>query len=293
MHLRARVVTGVPSMFRSKLQLCLIVAFAVGLPGARLCADELTRQVQEELRRRHLYYNDIDGRNSQALSLALQRYQQRLGFAVTGTADPQTLRSLGILQDAAPPAEGDGSLPDEPVLRSDGLVPKVPHGTGAIAASNPGPITSKEVTAFVQRYLAACGSPSVDDEVNLYAERVDYYDHGAVDRQYVRNEIVAYDQRWPNRKYSLLSPVRISKTSGASVAKFRVGFEVANLSSSTNRRAAGRTDDSLGLGRRSDGSLEIVSLREQRVRRTSSHRRRDATPPLLRSVRRVFRSIFH
>ena len=59
----------------------------------------------EELRKRHLFFRDIDGRPSLDFALAIKRYQQRQGFAQTGVADEMTLYSLGI-GEPAPPAEG-------------------------------------------------------------------------------------------------------------------------------------------------------------------------------------------
>ena len=88
--------------------------------GALLClplaarADEPTRAVQEELRKRKLYFGDVDGRETPSFLDAVKKYQERKGFAVTGQTDADTLRSLGI----SPPAQ-EKVLPDVPVLRSD------------------------------------------------------------------------------------------------------------------------------------------------------------------------------
>ena len=43
-------------------------------------ADDLVRGVQEELRRRNMYFGDVDGKMSPELSTALKRYQARKGF---------------------------------------------------------------------------------------------------------------------------------------------------------------------------------------------------------------------
>ena len=51
-------------------------------------ADESTRDVQEELRRRHLFYGNVDGRETPGLTAAIKRYQERKGFRQTGAADP-------------------------------------------------------------------------------------------------------------------------------------------------------------------------------------------------------------
>lgn len=274
MHLRVRQLITICSA----LSICTLVR-----------ADEVTRQVQEELRRRHLYFNEIDGRNNPDVTSALRQYQQRQGFAQTGTADDTTLRSLGILNEPSAPGESD-TLPDVPVLRSDqALPPNRPAAPAAPLAESKHPITQAEAASFVRRYFDACESPSIFDELGFYADQVDYFDHGIVDRGYVQNELAAYDQRWPRRKYTLLNTVHVLRNGGRTTAKFRIAFEVAN--SVANRTARGRLDETFGLARRSDGTVDIVSLREERVRRVST--RRGPADPVVRSVRKVFRSIFH
>lgn len=87
-------------------------------------ADDQVRATQEELRRRNLYFGDIDGRSSRETSEALKAYQRRKGFAASGHTDPVTLRSLGLLPrqpGEAPPKE----LPEEPVLKSDAALDPV------------------------------------------------------------------------------------------------------------------------------------------------------------------------
>ena len=86
----------------------------------RAHADDQLRSTQEELRRRNIYFGEIDGAQSPELSAAIKNYQDRKGFAVTGQADPETLRSLGLLPrqpGEAPPTELP--WPTGPVLKSD------------------------------------------------------------------------------------------------------------------------------------------------------------------------------
>lgn len=256
-------------------------------------ADEETRQVQEELRKRHLFFRDIDGRPSLEYAIALKRYQQRQGFPVSGVADEMTLYSLGI-GEPAPPAEGATNLPDVPVLKSDAALresrpapaPVPTKETKAIDATKP------EIRAFLRRYFDACESRNLQDELRFYADRVDYFDHGAVDKPYIQNELAVYDQRWPIRKYSLGNSLIVAKNGNNTIAKVRVAFDVAN--SPNDRKASGRTDDTFGLAKRGD-SLEIISIKEARVRRPSRHRRRPPNFPAAvgRTVHKVFRNIFH
>lgn len=282
-----------------KFFLLLICAALVIASVAR--GDEITRQVQEELRQRHLYFNEIDGRSSPELQNALRRYQERQGFAATGQADAATLRSLGIEAEPAPPAEGDAMvLPDIPVLRSDEAVRIATVRSQVAPAANTAPkastVTRAEASEFVKRWLIAIQSPNVHDELGFYAERVDYYDHGVVDRQYVQNELAAYDQHWPRRSYKLAGPVRLRHNGNRIMASFRLAYQVVN--GPRNRSANGRIDQTLGLNRRPDGNLELVSLREQRVRRTSRARSRatSAEDPVVRGFRKfghTMHNIFH
>jgi peptidoglycan hydrolase-like protein with peptidoglycan-binding domain len=95
---------------------CLALACSI----VTLYGDEDTRSTQEELRRRNIYFGDIDGKTSPELAQALRHYQKRKGLGVTGETDHDTLRSLGLAArgpNDAPPKEL--SLPDEPVLKSD------------------------------------------------------------------------------------------------------------------------------------------------------------------------------
>ena len=276
-------------MSRSLLFICLFCGLAV----SAAFADEETRQVQEELRKRHLFFKDIDGRPSHEYALALKHYQERMGFAQTGVADDVTLYSLGIGEPPSP-AEGAGNLPDVPVLKSDASVPETNRSPPPIPtkAQNAGAVGKADIHAFLRRYFEACESPSPDDELAFYAEHVDYYDHGTVDRSYIKNELAVYDQRWPTRKYTLGDSLRVVRKENNTLATIRVNFQVTN--NEHNRNASGRTDDTFNLAKRGD-SLEIVSIKEARVRRQWRHRRRPPSFPAAvgRTINHVFRSIFH
>jgi len=280
-----------PVIVRKKsLILFLLCALAGSSPAF---ADEETRQVQEELRKRHLFFRDIDGRQSQEYSMALKRYQQRQGFAQTGYADEITLYSLGI-GEAAPPAEGARDLPDLPVLKSDAALhePRPTRPPVPTKEQNAGDVAKAEIRNFLRRYFDACESQNPDDELAFFAERVEYFDHGVVDKPYIRNELAVYDQRWPNRKYDLGDSLRVVRIGNNTIAKIRVAFDVANAEHS--RKANGRTDGTFNLAKRGD-SLEIVSIKEARVRRPSRHRRRPPNFPAAvgRTIHHVFRNVFH
>ena len=128
-----------------------------------LHADDPTRCVQEELRKRNLFFGDVDGRRTPPFVAALRHYQERKGFSPSGEPDEQTLRSLdlppallaatfspppaaatisnpnpGQTADpaTAPPDTGAPYWPDTLVLRSDQAPRSTPNPSTAALAFN-------------------------------------------------------------------------------------------------------------------------------------------------------------
>lgn len=271
------------------MRVVLLLVAAAFLCASAVRADELTRQVQEELRKRALFYGDVDGRSSRSLAAALRQYQERKGFAATGEIDADTVRSMGI--SAAGNAE---QLPNVPVLRSDrGRAEGSNQGDlsavalpGAINASIP---SREELRSMIRGYLDACETPAVTDELNYYAARVEYFDHGLVTRSYIKNELVSYNQQWPERRYQIGNTITTSKRGFYTVAKCRISFELANPEQ--DRRAAGQTDNTFVLARGQDSGWEMVSHREERVRRKTTRCRARESDPVSETMRRVQRSV--
>ena len=97
-----------------------LVLVGLSFFASLLPAQDDIRSVQEELRRRSLYFGNVDGRDSAELQEATKRYQGRKGFPATGQPDRETLRSLGLVPrspNEAPPTELN--WPEEPILQSD------------------------------------------------------------------------------------------------------------------------------------------------------------------------------
>jgi hypothetical protein len=280
------------------LRFTLLIAFAVCLSALPARADEPTRQVQEELRRRNLYHGDIDGRESDALTAAVKIYQERKGFRATGAITEETLRSMGV---KAGDIEDDVALPNVPILRSD--LGKAPEGerdaASLIAMPLPvkgPPATTEEITKLLSDYLQACQSGTVNDELNFYAPRVEYFHHGAVTRTYIRNELIAYNQQWSEREYAINGPVTLKAEEFQTTARCRIKFNLRNPEQ--NRAASGEAQNTFVLARRPDMNWEIVRHYEERVREPAARRRssrsakqKSNTP--LRKVRRTLRKFFN
>lgn len=293
----------------SRFSLPSVALLALAFSSAPLQAQSETRSVQEELRRRSLYFGNVDGRESAELQEATKRYQERKGFAATGRADQETLRSLGLVPRSAtdaPPAELN--WPEETVLQSDekidtaalavelseetGIAPasvgvkkaapsrtSIAAGastrdvTGAPTAQDAAPvkraadspyIAPPELARFASDYLKAMSSNDTKRQLKYYADKVDYYRNGVIDRRIVEQSLRRYHARWPNRRYTMGREIRYSgiNSRGEIVMTFPVTFVLKD----GTRTIRGATDNRLAI---SAATLDprIASISERRIRR--------------------------
>lgn len=245
-----------------------------------LFADEQVRQAQEELRKRNLYFGDVDGQLNPDLANALKRYQQRKGFAVTGQVDQTTATSLGIRTVVV--AAAKSPWPDMPVLKSDTarkledaqreeLARQAEENLYAVAtpappAEAPPPsqdITPERITTFVQEYLRDAETSDIAAQTKYFSYPVDYFVHGMKGPAFVETDVRNYCKRWPDRKYSLTEPVTFaaSEKEGETIVEFPILFSVRNKS----HAASGRTKNMWTVRAEGD-ELKIVAIHEERLR---------------------------
>ncbi len=272
-----------------------------------LTAEETVRSVQEELRRRNIYFGDIDGRRSPEYEQAVKRYQQRKGFGASGHDDAETLRSLG-LQARAPgePPPKELEWPEEPVLRSDvkidveeeaaqvaresGVAPqaiavgarssaggskqktgaaRTAGGASAESRFNGGGVKSSravdsgQIKAFIADYLRAMGRNDLQNELRFYADGVDYFHNGHVDRRIVERTLRNYYRRWNSRSYSLAGAPSFSfvRSRGEIVVTFPVQFSL----SGHGKRVRGKTENRVVINA-ATADPRIAAIDERRVR---------------------------
>src|SRR5437868_6325389 len=178
--------------------LTCLLCFSLSIAGLAR-ADETVRQVQEELRKRNLYFGNIDGQTNSAVIDALKHYQARKGFAVTGKVDQETATSLHLQLTTVAAA---APLPDVPVLKSDTASAMPESQRLALqreadekpdaTPSPPGPpppaespsagqdLTPEKVNKLVQDYLRDGETQDVAAQLKYYGFPVRYFDHGIV-----------------------------------------------------------------------------------------------------------------
>jgi hypothetical protein len=259
---------------------CFLCALLISI-AAQLCADEPTRRAQEELRKRNLYFGDINGQTNPELIEALKRYQERKGFEPTGQLDEETGESLKI---RVSPLRKDGeqTLPDVPVLKSDiareiaapdqaqlqpNLEPETtpsttPAAPPAESRSETNKVPAEQITNFVRQFLHDAEVDDVDLQVRYFAFPVEYFDHGQAGRDFVAKDTRNYIKRWPQRHYSLIEPVKIEtkKAAGDFQIEFVIDFQVAGA----GRKAHGKTRN-LWTIQSDRENFKILAINEQRL----------------------------
>ena len=274
----------------------LLIVVILLLGGQPLGADEQIRAVQEHLRKRHLFFNDIDGKYTPTLAAAIKRYQSKKGFTPSGILDQETLASLGIIE-PEPPSEGPPifAAKNNQELR-DQNGERLPGSLATVEAKPPRALDHKQLRGFVQRYLAACQSRQLHDELSFYGSQVDYFDHGTVERGYIQNELATYDQHWPKRRYTVDDSVRLINRDDKLIAQCRIGFELTNERLAFSTR--GRTENSYVLRSREDGDWEITGVKEEMVkqhaprpRKTQVVRRARTSNPIILAFHTVDRAM--
>jgi hypothetical protein len=249
--------------------------FAILAPSLR--SDEPTRRAQEELRKRNLYFGDVDGTMKPELVDALKRYQTRKGFEATGGLDEETANSLNIPLAISTDSPAR-NWPDVPVLKSDAArnLPEsermaLQQNTEANPETSATPsapptvavgVQPEDLTKLVQDYLRDAQTDNVDLQAGYYAYPVDYFDHGRVGRDFVAKDTRNYVKRWPQRQYTLTEPVKVftSEKRGETQLEFTIAFEVRNK----KHAVRGKTKNFWTL--QSEGkNLKIVAVREQRL----------------------------
>jgi len=284
----------------------VILPFVVLLFGACVVrAQDDLRSVQEELRRRSLYFGDVNGRDSAELREATKRYQKRKGFPATGRPDRETLKSLGLVPRLPnEPAPQELAWPAEPVLPSDekidpiavakalnaetGIAPSavVPKQLARRSGLNrkkpaissrpmPAPVAGEkrpanspaiaptDLSRFVSDYFAAMTSNDIKRQLKFYADQVDYYRNGKIDRRIIEQTLRRYQARWPNRRYTMGQEIRYSSIN--SLGEIVMTFPVAFTLNDGRRTVKGQTHNRLSI---SAATLDprIASISEQRIR---------------------------
>jgi hypothetical protein len=86
----------------------------------------------------------------------------------------------------------------------------------------------ESVKQFVISRLNTEASHDLDLILADYAGRVNYWDNGIVDQDFIRKDKTAYFERWPSTREEIEGPISVSKNGDDWVATFKTRFRVEN-----------------------------------------------------------------
>lgn len=113
---------------------------------------------------------------------------------------------------------------------------------------------------YVAAFVLAGVEKNVGAEAEFFADRVEYYDQGTMDREKIREDLKRYDERWPERHFWIAGTINVEpQTDNRARVTFPLGFKLRNA----NRNSSGKVNKTLVLERAGD-DLQIVAVNERK-----------------------------
>jgi hypothetical protein len=128
------------------------------------------------------------------------------------------------------------------------------------AGPNTQPVALKpSLLAFVQAFIQSGASDRLESTMQFYGPKVNYYDKGAVNGEFIRKEVTEFRRRWPRREYRLLdNPVaRVGPGSNQFMVTYRVGYLLGDRRAETHGFATVTI-----LIQDDDGTYSVLAIRE-------------------------------
>ena len=114
---------------------------------------------------------------------------------------------------------------------------------------------------YVAAFVLAGLDKNVGAEAEFFADRVDYYDQGVMDREKIQQDLKRYDERWPERHFWVAGKINVEPQSENRVrVTFPLGFKLRN----GNKQSSGKVDKTLVLEPAGD-DLQIVAVNERKA----------------------------
>jgi Putative peptidoglycan binding domain len=258
----------------------LAVFFVATLP---LRADDSIRDVQTRLKAGGFYSGEINGRYDSATAAGVTRYQIRNGLQITGKLDQATRYALGVTatEPKTPmPRFGDDvwralrksdqvainkMISEEEAKQQKTKQPATVSGKSP-SPKPPAPATSAErgrderLHDYIGAFVLAGLDPQVGAETEFFAERVNYFGEQGVTREKIRRDLQRYNERWPERAFTLAGPLDVRPVGEQLKVTFPLRYELRNGSKS----AAGKVRKTLVLEKTGRDDFQIVAVNERK-----------------------------
>lgn len=143
--------------------------------------------------------------------------------------------------------------------------PSMPEDTRPSVPSSP--ISKAEVGQLVETILRLTEREDISAIIGYYADQVDYYQRGVVNRDYIRKDLGYYFKNWDEIACSLESDIEFldsGRSGGTATIRFISGFAVENV----KKAVSGKTENVWTI-QRIDGRLKIIDQKQKILRSES------------------------
>jgi hypothetical protein len=122
------------------------------------------------------------------------------------------------------------------------------------------PVAMKpSLLAFVQAFIQSGASDRLDSIMQFYAQKVNYYDKGAVDGEFILSDLSDFRRRWPRREYQLLNtPVA---REGPEPNQFLVSYRVGYFLADRRKETRGVSDVTIQV-QDDNGTYRVLAIQE-------------------------------
>jgi Putative peptidoglycan binding domain len=135
--------------------------------------------------------------------------------------------------------------------------PDTDRETGSSAAG----ISTERLRDYVGAFVLAGLDPRVGSETDFFADRVQYYDEGVLDREKIRKDLQRYAERWPERRFWLDGDIT---TEPQNENRVRVMFPLRYELRNGAKHSSGKINKTLVLEPAGD-DLQIVAVNERKA----------------------------
>lgn len=251
-----------------------------------LRADDTIRAVQTRLKTGGFYFGEINGRNDSDTSAAITRYQIRNGLQINGKLDAPTRQALGVAAgEPEVPLRGFGDEAWRSLRKSDqehinrmmAEDARKTEPSKPLTAAPPKPTVAppdngndngstghnrERLRDYIAAFVLAGLDPQVGAETEFFAELVDYFGKPRVNRETIRRDLQRYNERWPQRAFTLAGELEVSAANKNLKVTFPLRYELRNGS----KHSTGKVLKTLILAQTGTDDLEIVSVNERQAR---------------------------
>lgn len=246
-----------------------------------LRADDSIRDVQTRLKAGGFYFGEINGRYDSETAAGVTRYQIRNGLKITGKLDEQTRYALGLTASepkVPPPRFGqdvwrylrksdqaaiDKMIAEDAAKKKKSTQPPAmsPSPKPAVAMTSSDRSRDERLHDYIAAFVLAGLDPQVGAETEFFADRVNYFGEAGVTKEKIRHDLERYNQRWPERAFTLAGPLDVRPDRDRLRVTFPLRYQLRNGS----KTASGKVWKTLLLEKTGRDDLQIVAVNERKA----------------------------